>query len=287
VPAGELVAPIVILGAPRSGTTFLAELLGAHPDVARTREARLVWRFGNDRHTDELGPEAARPGVVEHIRGHFAHLVGEQGGGRLVEKTPANTVRPRFVDAVLPDACFVHITRDGWANVPSLGEFWGRRATGLDAKQRSKVRRRLREAGLRQAPHYARELLSRGATRWSRRQPLYGPRLAGLQQVADELGVLAAAAFQWRECVSRAVEFGSQVGDGRYLEVKLELLDAASVERVLAFCGLEPASPVLDAFRAAYDPSAASRRPDLTAADRARVASFIEPTNAWLGYPIG
>ena len=75
--------PIVILGAPRSGTTFLARLLESHPDTARVREARLAWRYGNDGRSDELRPEHALPDVIAHIRAHFAALATELGGGRL------------------------------------------------------------------------------------------------------------------------------------------------------------------------------------------------------------
>lgn len=287
MPAAEVVAPIVILGSPRSGTTFLADLLGGHPSVCRSREARLAWRFGNDGHTDELDPARARPEVVQHIRRHFAELVDGQGGGRLIEKTPANSVRPSFVRAVFPDAYFVHITRDGWSNVPVLGEFWGRRSTGLDAKQRAKARRRLQEASPRQIPHYARELLTRAVRPQGHRAQLYGPRLAGLQQVADELGVLGAAAFQWRECVVRATSFGRYVDPSRYVELKLESLDVEGIERLLAFCDLAPSPELLDTFTATYDPVLATRRPELSEADRTQVAGFIEPTNAWLGYPTG
>ncbi len=276
--------PIVILGAPRSGTTLLAEVLGAHPDVTVAGEPRLVWRFGNDGRSDELGPEHATPSVVAHIHRHFAATLAgsEARGRRLVEKTPANAVRPRFVDAVFPDARFVHITRDGWAAVPSMRTFWERRATGFDAKQAAKLGRRLREARPSQLPHYAGELLRRLGSR--RHMALYGPRLAGLQQVADELGCLAAAALQWRTCVERTATFGRSLPTDRYLEVQLESLRPADVAGIVEFCGLRPSPEVVDRFRLEYRVDAARRRADLTDDERALIAPSIAPANAWLGY---
>src|SRR5215210_1588857 len=85
--------PVIILGAPRSGTTLLASILSAHPRVTVVGEPRLVWRYGNDRRSDELRPEHARPDVVDHIHRHFAAALPAGGGARLVEKTPANAVR--------------------------------------------------------------------------------------------------------------------------------------------------------------------------------------------------
>ncbi len=279
--AGALDRPIVILGAPRSGTTFLARLLELHPDTARTREARLTWRYGNDRRSDELHPADARPEVVDHIRAQFAGRVGELGGGRLVEKTPANSVRPWFVDAVFPDARFVHVTRNGWSCVPGIRDFWSQRGTGLDAKQRSKARRRLAELHPRQAPFYAKELLRR--VTGGRHTALYGPRITGLQDIVDEHGVLEAAGHQWRACVERAALFGRDLGPERYLELKLETLDPAAIAELLRFCDLRHDDALVAQFAELFDPARASRRPTLTDDEVRRLTVLIEPTNAFLG----
>lgn len=282
--AGERIArPIILIGAPRSGTTLLADIVSAHPDVAVAREPRLVWRFGNDRRSDELRVEHARPEVVDHIHASFAALLRDEGRSRLAEKTPANSVRPAFVDAVFPNACFVHITRNGWGAVPSMRTFWERRGSGLDGKQMRKLRRRLREARLSQLRHYAPELVRR-ATGAGRHTSLYGPRLAGLQQMADELGRLETAALQWRACVEQTSSFGRTLPADRYLELRLEDLDAAAVDAMVSFCGLDGADEVLERFAKDFEGEAATRRAPLTADERALVAPYVVPANAWLGY---
>ena len=274
--------PIIVVGAPRSGTTLLASILGAHPDVALIGEPRLVWRYGNDRRSDELRPEHARPPVVDHIRASFAAVLAERGATRLVEKTPANALRPGFVDAVFPDARFLHVTRDGWAAVASMRDFWERRGGGFDRKQADKLGRRLREARPSQMPFYAGELLRR--LRPGRHVPLYGPRLAGLQAVADELGYLEAAALQWRACVDHTATFGRSLTPERYLEVRLESLDTDGMAAVVDFCGLPTSAEVLDRFRRDYRADAARRRAPLAADEREVVAPYVVPVNAWLGY---
>jgi len=281
----RIASPIVVLGAPRSGTTLLAQVLAAHPDVTALREPRLVWRYGNDRLSDQMRPAHATPDVIDHIHAGFAAAIAGGGGSRVVEKTPANAVRPDFVDAVFPDARYVHITRNGWGAVPSISAFWQRRGTGFDRRQVAKLRRRLREARLSQLRHYAPELLRRVIGRRGGRLPLYGPRLAGLGDVVEELGHLEAAALQWRACVDSASTFGRALPRDRYIEIGLEALTEEVIRAVLDLAGLSQSSDVLEAFRGVYDREIASRRVQLTDAERAVVAPYVLPANAWLGYP--
>jgi len=292
-PAGvpRIRRPVVILGAPRSGTTLLASILSAHPQVTVIGEPRLVWRYGNDGRSDQLRPEHATPRVIEHIHRTFAAAVAD--GTTLVEKTPANALRPRFVDAVFPDARYVHITRDGWGAVPSMRTFWERRGGGIDAKQAAKLRRRLREARLSQVPFYVRELTGRLSLRSEGRSgrlslrshaALYGPRLAGLQDMVDELGHLETSALQWRACVDQAASFGRSLPSGRYLEVKLESLDRWGMATIVEFCGLAPDEAVAARFDELYRAEAARRQAPLTGAEQALVAPWVTTANEWLGY---
>jgi hypothetical protein len=282
--AARISEPIIVIGAPRSGTTLLTKVLEAHPDVAVSLEPRLVWRYGNDRRSDELRPQHATPRVVDHVHRSFAALLRDRGAARLVEKTPANAVRPRFIDAVFPDARYVHITRNGWAAVPSMRTFWERRATGFDTRQVGKLQRRLREAHPSQLPFYVAELTRRLSRSLGGHVPLYGPRLAGLQAVADELGRLEAAALQWRTCVEQTAAFGRALPAGRYLEVHLEDLDSERVEEIMSFCGLRAASSVRDRFQELYRPQAARRRASLSDEERAVLAPYVLAANTWLGY---
>lgn len=276
--------PVIILGAPRSGTSLLSELFDAHPDVLVLREPRLVWRYGNDRRSDQLRAVHARPEVVDHVHAAFSAALRQRGVERLVEKTPANTVRPLFVDAVFPDAFYLHITRDGWAAVPSIRDFSVRRGSGLDGRQARKLGRRLREAELRQVVHYVPELARRVSGRFARRPALYGPRLAGLGGVVGELGQLEAAALQWRTCVDSAAAFGRWLPRDRYREIRLERLDQDTIASALEFCGLRVAEEVLDRFRESYRLEAGLRRTVLSDAEQAVIAPYVIPANAWLGY---
>lgn len=45
--ADLLTTPIVIVGAPRSGTTLLGLVLKAHPQLHLIEEPRILWKYGN------------------------------------------------------------------------------------------------------------------------------------------------------------------------------------------------------------------------------------------------
>jgi len=276
----QLERPIVIVGAPRSGTTILGMLLGDHPDLVYVEEPRLTWKYGNDARSDMLRPEHATPSVVEHIRRAFADRVTQGGGKRLLEKTPSNALRLGFVDAVLPDALYVHILRDGVESVLSIADFWGKHTTGLP---KGKLLQRLKEIQPSRVPHYGKEFMRRLAPGLMGGPAPWGPRLPGIEAMAKELHPVEVAALQWRTCVERAIDFGRSLPADRYMELRLESLDVDAVRRVIDFTGLTPSAEVDRAIDQRFKPAGDHRRRD--AADPAAVAmieSWIAPTQAWL-----
>ena len=108
--------PIIIIGAPRSGTNMLKDVLSSFPGLTTfpCEEINPIWRHGNVNHpNDELTPEMATDYVKSYIRGRFTRLKKKTGAKRIVEKSCANSLRVDFVHEVFPDAKFVHIVRDG------------------------------------------------------------------------------------------------------------------------------------------------------------------------------
>jgi len=106
--------PIIIIGAHRSGTTWLLRGLRQTPELACLGEPRVIWVYRNwFKPDDVLTAKDARPAVVRYIRRRFAVEVRGAGKERLCEKTPSNALRIPFVKAVFPDARIVLIVRDG------------------------------------------------------------------------------------------------------------------------------------------------------------------------------
>ncbi len=277
--------PIIIIGTPRSGTTFLGQVLKVHPSLAFLEEPRITWRYGNDGRSDRLLPEDARPEVCQYIRDRFAEAVRHAGRKRLLEKTPSNSLRMGFVERVLPGCKFIHIIRHGCDSALSIQEFWRQHAAGIKP---GKAAQRLREIRWRQLPYYAKEVVRRGAgRRFPRlvRPPVWGPRIPGLDGLVRELDLLEVCALQWRTCVESACQYGRALPPERYMECRLEDMSEDLLRRVLEFAELEAVDQIWNAFHERFDPNLTKpRRDDADPADVEAILRWIEPTLVWLGY---
>lgn len=280
----QLDRPIVVIGSPRSGTTLLGNLLGEHPRLAHLVEPRLTWKFGNDAKSDMLRPEDARPEVCRHIRRTFAKVVQDAGKERLIEKTPSNALRMEFVERVLPGCLFVHIIRDGVESVLSIRGFWQRYARGFE---KARIGQRLREINVRRAPHYFKEVVRRAMPqRFSglMGQPVWGPRIPGIDGLLKDLSVLEVCCLQWRMSVESACHYGRQLPADRYLECRLEDMSFELLESVLEFCQLSTTPEMRAGFEAHFDEGLTTRRRSQAEPDVLQtILKWIGPTMQWLG----
>lgn len=284
--SGQLDAPIVVIGAPRSGTTILSRVLEAHPALALIGEPRITWRYGNERKSDMLSIADARPEVAAYIREQFARETRKQGKRRFIEKSPQNSLRVDFVNAVFPDAKIVHIIRDGRDSTLSIFDHWNQHAGGLPKRW---LGRRLREVHWRRAPYYAMDLIRRalpGAMAPVVGARLWGPRIPGLDQLVRELDLLEVCALQWRMCVEAGCHRGRVLPSDRYMECRLEDFSPELIRRVMDFCGLEEAPAVWAKYEERYDPSRLGERRAARATPEQldQIMLWIEPTLRWLDY---
>lgn len=132
--------PVFIIAAPRSGSTLLFETLGASDQLCT---------LGGEAHWLAEGLEYLRPGapgvnsnrltdaqVTEEVTAHVyrtiaAGLLDNRGSPvqvgahtRLLEKTPKNSLRIPFLNAIFPDALFIFLWRDPRENLSSIIEAW-------------------------------------------------------------------------------------------------------------------------------------------------------------------
>lgn len=124
-------APVFLIGCARSGTSILGEAIAAHPRVAYLFEASAIWNTLVPERPDHRLTEAdATTRVARAIDAALEKARRDLRGDVLIEKNPKHVIRIRFLNAIYPDARFLHIIRDGRDTVASLmfrnrGERWG------------------------------------------------------------------------------------------------------------------------------------------------------------------
>jgi hypothetical protein len=137
--------PIFIVGPHRSGTTLLYRLMAKHPEVGFFNmlnkrlpghprlanfltgivkpdypvEAQQIWDRFKRNDVDVMTAEDASPAVAEWYRRLVDRVLAIRRRERFITKYPRLSLRLDWVDAVFPDALFIHMTRDWRAVVNS------------------------------------------------------------------------------------------------------------------------------------------------------------------------
>jgi hypothetical protein len=262
-------------------------MLGDHPAVAYWGEPRPIWMHGNAYRADHvLREEHLTPRIARYIDRRFSRFLEESGATRFAEKTPSNCLRIRFIDALYPDAVFVHIIRDGVAVVRSALEIRSSKPNpGL-------LRTRMRETPLSDWPAYLPMLF---ATVWRTmvlKKPAryWGAQPPGWKEWVD-LPAHLAAALQWKALVSHAIRDGRSLPRDRYLELRFEDLirePERTIRRVLAFTSLDPEPEFMALALGRVNPGKARRWPStLTDAQEREAIERMEPLLSELGYGHG
>jgi len=198
---------VCMIGAPRSGTTWLQAMLGAHPEVGTSHELKLFdlftepwarsWQKLIDIQRSEGGgrrglrivwsDEEFRAFLGDFVRNIHSRVLATKPGATIVlDKSPGYSRHVAHIDRLMPRTKFLHVIRDGRDVAASL---------------------RAASAG------------------WAR---TWAP------------GSIASAASLWRSTVQGARD-GRSLGPSRYLEIRFEdvLADGpGSLMGLFAFIGV-------------------------------------------------
>ncbi|TDY02693.1 sulfotransferase family protein [Thiohalophilus thiocyanatoxydans] len=280
--------PVVIVGAPRSGTNMLREILCTLPDVATwpCDEINYIWRHGNVRHdSDVFTPDMARPAVTNSIRRQFDWVARNYQAEFVVEKTCANSLRVPFVDAVLPEAKYLFIRRDGLDAVGSAMKRW---KAELDIPY---LMRKARFVPLSDLPYYGgRYLWNRFYRLVSREERLafWGPQLEGMDELLVKHPLDEVCALQWQACVDKAADAFAAMPTDRWLEIAYEDFvrePEREFARVIEFLGIEsPSEQVKQAVAGVRADSIGKGRAALNDDALQRLEGLVHQTLARYGY---
>ena len=142
---------IALIGAPRSGTTWLQSLVGSHPAIVTPQETTLFtryiapidenWRWeqrgtGEDRARRRyvglgavLTEAEMTEAVAEFVQFTLRHVLELKPGAHMVlEKTPSHSLHVDLIARYVPGVRFIHLIRDGRDVASSLvaaSQGWG------------------------------------------------------------------------------------------------------------------------------------------------------------------
>ncbi|GAB2709629.1 sulfotransferase [Aliiglaciecola aliphaticivorans] len=137
----KFIEPLIILSAPRAGSTLLFETLAKHPDL---------WTVGGESHhiiehipalstvargyvSNRLDSDDGDDVTIKTLQTRFYQAARKANGQttasldgqiRLLEKTPKNALRIPFLLSVFPDAKFIYLVRDPRENISSIMDGW-------------------------------------------------------------------------------------------------------------------------------------------------------------------
>ncbi|RJQ78897.1 MAG: sulfotransferase [Desulfobacteraceae bacterium] len=234
--------PVIIIGAPRSGTNMLRDVLTKLPGIGTwpCDEINYIWRHGNVRYaTDEFKPEMATPAVQRYISRAFERIASRFDLDIVVEKTCANSLRVPFVERAVPAAKFVFIHRDG---IDAVGSAMKRWRAEVDVPY---LMRKARYVPFMDIPYYAvRYFVSRLHRVFSQEKRLafWGPIFNGLDEVLSKHSLDEICALQWQHCVDRADEAFERIEPDRVCRVSYETFVSRPVQelvRVAQFIGIK------------------------------------------------
>lgn len=209
---------VFVLGAPRSGTTFLGRLVGALPGFGYCHEPLLPKCLVGAVYRGTIGPRAAR---TVFTLAYAAHLAARgQLGRRLVEKTPRNCAIADFLAESFERSRFVHIVRDG----------------------RDAATSHLREPWLADGVH--------ARSPWHPHRYVYGPhpRFWVEPQRREQFrhaSHLRRIAWEWRRYNDFALALADALAPERYLFVRYEQFArgaSETVDRLREFLGVPAAA---------------------------------------------
>ena len=285
--------PVIIIGAGRSGTNMLRDVLTQF-NLIHTwpcDEINYIWRYGNRSFdTDEFSAEMATPGIRRYIRGQFQSMAGNSANPSgmssdniLLEKTCANSLRVEFVDAVIPEARYIFLVRDGRDVVASAMNRW---KAPLDVPYLAAKARYVPKSDL---PYYASKYF------FNRLQKIYnpdarlgiwGPKFKDWKRIVSSEDLATACAVQWVRCIERSRQAFSPMPENRVHRLRYEDFVQNPIEQtrgIMDFLQVDAKDQAISEACASIS-TASVGKARLTSEVSARNFDIMTPTLDALGY---
>ena len=240
-------------------------MLGDPRICAVPYDVNYIWRYGAATGSDDvLTPEGLDPRRSGFIRTAIARQARLKPGGILLEKTVSNSLRVPFVDAIFPEARYIHLVRDGRDVATSAMKEW------VSPPDYGRLLNKLWRIPVASIPYlfwYARKsVLSRRRSAGAR-VAVWGPRYPGIEADVKTRSLAEVCALQWQKSVEHALADLARLPADRVHTIRYEDLvaEGAEIGRLSSALGLD-VQGVTAAWQATVSPG---RKRAFSAAEQA------------------
>lgn len=213
---------VVIVGAPRSGTNMLRDILCSFDGISSwpCDEINYIWRYGNPSYpSDELPASLAKKNIKQYISKQFDWVQNNYDAKIIIEKTCANSLRLSYVDKIIPDAKYIYIVRDGIDVVESAKKRWSAKIN------LSYVVKKARFVPKQSIPYYTmryfKSLIYKLFSKDDRLQ-FWGPIYNNMEQEIKNISLVEVCAYQWKKCVDSSDMTISLMPNKKFHRIKYE-----------------------------------------------------------------
>ena len=271
------VSPIIIIGAARSGTKILRDVLASVDGVVSVPyDVNYIWRSGSETaSSDVLDPRWLSEDKIKSIRKSIFDIAGAKPGDILIEKTVSNTLRVPYVDRVFPNARYVHLIRDGRDVTESAMRQWRAKPNAIALWTKLKG---MPLSNFSYVIWFAKNFI-KGLGSGRAGGSVWGPRFAGIDSLVAGCSLAEVCARQWVESVTcghrdlAAVRNSSE----RVFEIKYEDLvqDESTLRDLVRDLKLPNQDKIVESYRSRCDPLSVGKGSRLEHDEDAKVKKII------------
>lgn len=205
---------IFIIGAPRSGTNMLRDVLSKHVKIATWNcdEINDVWHQGRRFAHDELHIDKISRKHALGIKKFFNDFSSNNEDKIILEKTCANTLRVGFLAELFPEAFFIYIYRNGQDTISSAHKRW------LGSTSWVYLWQKLAVLPFKLAiPVVTWRIFRLVKIRFGITRKVWGPRYQGMDVDMREQSLESIVKKQWVACTEKSLQSLSVTGDRNFI----------------------------------------------------------------------
>lgn len=209
---------IVIIGAARSGTNMLRDILAKFDDFSTwpCDEINYIWRYGlRSKKDDVFLINQVTDKKKNYIQKKFNWVRKKYNVNNVIEKTCANSLRVDYIDELV-EAKYIFIFRDPIDVVSSAELRW---KASLDVKY---ILNKARFIPVRDIPYYGMNyFLNRSKKFFNKEKRLnyWGPKYKGFEEDARNLNALEISAIQWLRSVEASEKSFMNMDNSKYIAI--------------------------------------------------------------------